>query len=73
MNITNIANIACKFTQTALACEVFTEGVIIGTVTGSFKDSFSVTPGATVTLVNLAVVYQADPDEHVVWGDEDNG
>jgi CSLREA domain-containing protein len=72
VDITNSANISCSITQNTLTCEALAGGVIIGSVTGSFEVSFSVTSDIPGTLVNPTGTCQVDPDKHVDEGDEDN-
>jgi CSLREA domain-containing protein len=72
VDITNSANISCTINQNTLTCEALLGGVTIGSVTGSFEVSFSVTSNAPGTLVNPTGICRVDPDDNVDEGDEDN-
>jgi hypothetical protein len=72
IDITNSANIECAISENTLTCEALAGGVIIGSVTGSFEVSFSVTSISSGTIVNPNGICRVDPDDHVDEGNEDN-
>jgi hypothetical protein len=72
VDVANSANIQCSLVGNTLTCAAAGGDVTLGAITGSFEVTFSVTPGALVTLVNPAGICQVDPDGNVTENDESN-
>ena len=72
VDVANSANIQCSLAGNTLTCAAAGGDVTLGAITGSFKVTFSVTPGALATLVNPTGICQVDPDGNVTENDESN-
>ncbi len=72
MDVTNDSNIHCSLAGNTLACEAKGGSLTLGALAGKFDVTFSVTPGAPVTLVNPAGICTVDPDGNLMDGNESN-
>jgi hypothetical protein len=70
VDVANDSNIHCSLAGDTLTCAAAGGSVTLGAVTGKFDVTFSVTPGAPVTLVNPAGVCMVDPDGNLIEGNE---